>query len=51
MEETGVPEENYRPVASHRQTAKLALSHNVVSSRPYSSPWTGFDMPYTICSI
>jgi hypothetical protein len=27
MEESGVPEENYRPVASHWQT----LSHNVVS--------------------
>ena len=27
MEETGVPEENNRPVASH-------LSHNVVSSTP-----------------
>ena len=26
-EETGVPKENHRPVASHRQT----LSHNVVS--------------------
>jgi hypothetical protein len=30
MEETGVPEENYRPAASHRQT----LSHNVVSRTP-----------------
>ena len=30
VEETGVPEENHRPVASHRQT----LSHNVVSSTP-----------------
>jgi len=28
VEETGVPEENYRPVASHWQT----LSHNVVLS-------------------
>jgi hypothetical protein len=28
VEETGVPGENNRPVASHRQT----LSHNVVSS-------------------
>jgi len=28
--ETGVPEENHRPVASHWQT----LSHNVVSSTP-----------------
>ena len=28
VEETGVPGENHRPVASHRQT----LSHNVVSS-------------------
>jgi hypothetical protein len=28
VEETGVPGENHRPVASHRQ----ALSHNVVSS-------------------
>ena len=30
VEETGVPGENHRPVASHRQT----LSHNVVSSTP-----------------
>ena len=30
MEETGVPEENHRPAASHLQT----LSHNVVSSTP-----------------
>ena len=30
VEETGVPDENYRPVASHWQT----LSHNVVSSIP-----------------
>ena len=30
IEETGVPEENNRPAASHRQT----LSHNVVSSTP-----------------
>jgi hypothetical protein len=30
MEETGVPGENHRPVASHWQT----LSHNVVSSTP-----------------
>jgi len=29
-EETGVPGENHRPVASHWQT----LSHNVVSSTP-----------------
>ena len=28
MEETGVPGENHRPAANHRQT----LSHNVVSS-------------------
>ena len=33
MEETGVPEENYRPAASHRQT----LSHNVVLSTPHLS--------------
>jgi hypothetical protein len=31
MEETGVPGENHRPVASHWQT----LSHNVVSSAPF----------------
>jgi hypothetical protein len=31
MEETGVPRENHRPVASRWQT----LSHNVVSSTPY----------------
>ena len=30
MEETGIPGENHRPVASHWQT----LSHNVVSSTP-----------------
>ena len=30
VEETEVPGENYRPVASHLQT----LSHNVVSSTP-----------------
>ena len=33
MEETGVPEENHQPVASHWQT----LSHNVVSSTPRPS--------------
>ena len=31
VEETGVPRENHRPVASQRQT----LSHNVVSSTPH----------------
>jgi hypothetical protein len=30
VEETGVPVENHRPVAIHRQT----VSHNVVSSTP-----------------
>ena len=30
MDETGVPGENHRPVASHLQT----LTHNVVSSTP-----------------
>jgi hypothetical protein len=30
VEETGVPSENYHPIASHWQT----LSHNVVSSMP-----------------
>jgi hypothetical protein len=30
VEETGVPEENHRPVVSHLQI----LSHNVESSRP-----------------
>jgi len=30
VEETGVPGENHRPAASHKQT----LSHNVVSSTP-----------------
>jgi hypothetical protein len=34
VEETGVPEENRLPVASHWQI----LSHNVVSIE-YSSPW------------
>jgi hypothetical protein len=33
VEETGVPWENHRPVASHIQT----LSHNVVSSTPRMS--------------
>jgi len=33
VEETGVPRENHRPVASHWQT----LSHNVVSSTPLLS--------------
>jgi len=32
VEETGVPGENQRPVASHWQT----LSHNVVSSTPHN---------------
>ena len=31
VEETGVPRENHRPVASHWQT----LSHNVISSTPH----------------
>jgi len=30
VDETGVPGENHRPVASHWQT----ISHNVVSSKP-----------------
>ena len=30
VEETGVPREHHRPVASHLQT----LSHNIVLSRP-----------------
>ena len=33
VEETGVPEENHQPVASHWQT----ISHNVVSSTPRMS--------------
>ena len=33
MDETGVPGENHRPVASHWQTS----SHNVVSSTPFLS--------------
>jgi hypothetical protein len=33
VEETGVPEENHRPAASHWQT----LSHNVVLSTPHLS--------------
>jgi hypothetical protein len=37
MEETGVPGENHRPAASHRQT----LSHNVVSN---TSAWAGFKL-------
>jgi len=40
VEETGVPGESYRPVASHWQT----LSHNVVSSTPRSNGvWTHND--------
>jgi hypothetical protein len=35
VEETGVPGENHRPLASHWQT----LSHN-----EYISPWTGSDL-------
>jgi hypothetical protein len=31
VEETGVPRENHRPVASHRQI----FSHNVVSNTPH----------------
>ena len=31
VQETGVPGENQRPVASHRQT----LSHNIVSGTPH----------------
>ena len=38
VEETGVLEENHRPVASQWQT----LSHNVVSSTPRQ--WTGFKL-------
>ena len=38
VEETLVPGENYRPVASHLQTS----SHNVVSSTPRQ--WTGFEL-------
>ena len=37
VEETWVPGENHRPVASHWQT----LSHNVVSSTP---AWAGFEL-------
>ena len=37
VEETRVPEENHRSVASHWQT----LSHNVVSSTP---AWAGFKL-------
>ena len=33
VEETGIPGENHRPVASHGQT----LSHNAVSSTPRMS--------------
>jgi hypothetical protein len=38
VEETGVPEENHRPAASHWQT----LSHNVLSSN---------DVPYKRCAL
>ena len=34
VEETGVPGENHRPVASHLQT----LSHNIVSNTPRHEP-------------
>jgi hypothetical protein len=38
VEETGVPGENHRPVASHWQN----LPHNVISSIPL--PWMGFEL-------
>jgi hypothetical protein len=41
VEETGVPGENHRPVASHSQT----LSHNVVSSTMYNEG-TNFSYVY-----
>ena len=41
VEETRVPRENYRPVASHWQT----LSHNVVSSTPRHKI---LDVPYNV---
>ena len=50
VEETRVPGENQRPVASHWQT----LSHNVVSSTPGLSgvyPSIIFDLPYLIIII
>jgi len=36
VDETRIPGENHRPVASHWQT----LSHNV----EYTSPWAGFEL-------
>ena len=41
VEETGVPGENHRPVASHSQT----LSHNVVSSTMFNEG-TNFSYVY-----
>ena len=41
VEETGVPEENHWPGASHRQT----LSHNVVSS---TQPWVRFELTTSV---
>jgi hypothetical protein len=38
--ETGVPWENHWPVVSYRPT----LSHNVVPTSEYTSPWTGFEL-------
>ena len=41
LEETGVPGENHRPVATHWQT----LSHSCIE---YTSPWTGFELTTSV---
>ena len=46
VEETGVPGENHRSVASHSQT----LSHNVVSSTPRHERGSNFCGDGTDCS-
>jgi hypothetical protein len=46
VEETGVPGENHRSVASHSQT----LSHNVVSSTPRHERGSNFCGDRTDCS-
>ena len=48
VEETSVPGENHRPVASHWQT----LSYNVVSSTScdYDSPCNKLDVVWILCN-
>ena len=42
VEETGIPTENHRPVASHWQT----LSHNIVSNTPHHERGSNSQLPY-----